>query len=242
MSIMTTHHKASEIMTMLYRGPLPGSLPFADSNFRATESGPNFVGAGLYACFFGERLIYIGKYLGKRQDWQQGNVIEMRWIKHVGTFTMRARNLGFSAVAYDAITEHCAQQGTAVPEAIRDAFRQADCNVLQRETGCMTTYRRFLVASRIHAEKDGLASPTDFSFLYTRMEASSRIPQLRERVSAAEVEIFQKIHPQGNTIRNAFSPAQLNQSQIRTLFEETLGGRLTAAPTSIPTAKPRGIG
>ena len=38
MSIMTTHHKASEIMTMLYRGPLPGSLPFADSNFRGSIS------------------------------------------------------------------------------------------------------------------------------------------------------------------------------------------------------------
>lgn len=240
MTIVTQYYRASEVMTMQPRGSMPGSLPFADCAFRATQSGSNFVGAGLYACFFRNKLIYIGKYLGIRGEWRKGNVIVMRWVKHIGTFTMRDRHLGFSDAAYDAIVAYYQKSQAETDNAIRKGFLSADRAVLVRETGCMTTFRRFLVASRIHSEICGETSLQDFGFLYSRVAASGTTPEMRERVSSAEAKLLRWIHPEGNTIPNASAPAQLDQSKVRPLLEAALGDSEAAAPASIIPV-PQGI-
>jgi len=236
MALVTQSYRASDVMDMQQRGSIQGSLPFADCAFRANRSGPDFVGAGLYACFYRNQLIYVGKYLGMRDAWRQGNVIAMRWVKHIGTFTMRARHLGFSDAAYDAVVAHYQQSRTEADDAIQNGFLSADRCVLVRETGCMTTFRRFLVASRIHAETGGEASLEGFSFLYTRVDADGTTPELRERVSAAEAKLLQRVHPEGNTIPNAFPPARVDQSEVRRLLEDALGGSQAPTPASVPPA------
>ena len=232
MALVTKYYSASAVMAMQQRGSIQGSLPFADCAFHATESGPDFVGAGLYACFYQNQLIYVGKYLGMRGAWRRGNVIAMRWVKHIGTFTMRARHLGFSDAAYDAVVAHYQQSRTEAGDALQNGFLSADRCVLVRETGCMTTFRRFLVASRIHAETGGEASLEDFSFLYTRVDADGTTPELRERVSAAEAKLLQRVHPEGNTFSHDGPRAKFDQSEVERLMEVALGSSETAPPVS----------
>jgi hypothetical protein len=236
-AIITKCHKASSVMTMHLRGSMQGSLSFADSTYRATRRCSDFVGAGLYACFFRDQLIYVGKYLGTRNAWQQGNVIAMRWVKHIGSFTMRARHLGFSDASYKAIIAYCRQKTTLGASEICEGFLSADPAVMVRETGCMATYRRFLVGVRIRSEIGGEPSLDDFSFLYAQVQASCTTFEWRKRISAAEADLLQRIHPEGNTIANPLPPTRLSHAAVSQLLEAALGGSYTVTTAPVPPAR-----
>jgi hypothetical protein len=235
MNVETRYHRAVDVMTMKKRGSMPGSLPFADSAFRATVSGAEFGGAGLYACFFRDQLIYVGKYLGRKNAWQEGNVVAMRWIKHIGTFTMRERQLGFSQAAYREIGALCGQGENKAEQAVWDGFRASDRSVLVRETGCMTTLRRFLVALRIRSETAGDPSLGEFCFVYTRATSDSSTSEQRKRVSEAEALILRSVHPEANTIANPSRPTRLGQEKVGQVFEKALGGQQAFLPTANTT-------
>jgi len=232
MNIVMQYHQASDVMTMQQRSPMQGSLPFADCAFRAKGNDSIFFGAGLYACFFKNNLIYIGKYLGKKKDWRSGNIISMRWAKHIGTFTMRARHLGFSDAAYDAIAAYYQQVQTEADNPIRKGFLAADRRVLVRETGCMTTFRRFLVASRIHAETGGEIPLEHFSFLYARVAVSGTTAELRKFVSEAEVKVLQRVYPEGNTFSHDAPSNRIDQSEVSRLLKAALSRSESPPPVS----------
>jgi len=100
-------YSANEVINVGTAPPLLGHLPFANKVFKPSKIHPksNFKGAGLYAVFFDNQLIYVGKFLGTKRNWDAGNVIASRWVKHIGTFSMLDRKLSFSKRALEAILD-----------------------------------------------------------------------------------------------------------------------------------------
>lgn len=180
-------------------------LPFANLTFRPKCSDPAYGGAGLYACFFRNRLIYIGKYLGQKNDWRAGNVIHLRWVKHIGTFTMRERNLAFSRRALKQIYQ-CIKSRPDLPIGLVNGFGnlETERETLSRATGCMSTFSRFLVAADIWAENSDAFGPQleDFSFVYIRVESAQSAQEIRQMIGKAEQEAVKRLQPPGNTISN----------------------------------------
>jgi hypothetical protein len=222
LTVRTSTYSASEVISLDQRAPLQGALPIADMVFRHSVKQKDFGGAGLYAVFFDSRLLYIGKFLGRRSDFLSGNVVEARWTKHLGTFTMRARDIGFSARAFSEIAVYLEKAKADVPDAILQGFRQAKRELICRETGCMSTFSRFLVASSLWAETSGQPKLDMFQFVYTKVGTDLPTEDVREIVSAAEARVLGSIHPPGNTISRRRNTTLLSAVELKERFEQTL--------------------
>jgi hypothetical protein len=209
--------------------PIAGGLPFCRFLFLPRKQrNVNFGGAGLYACFYRRKLVYIGKYQGAKENFTAGDIIKMRWIKHIGTFTMQARSLGFSKKALSAVLEAVTTGLNAdlrIAEEIREGFLAANYQVLRRETGCMTTFQRFLVAIDVWnsaRQMRGMPNISDFEFIYSRIEGDIATKHAREIVTWAENYALDHVHPRGNTISNRNLTTNLCQSEVEALFEKAL--------------------
>jgi hypothetical protein len=207
---------------------LVGGLPFCRYSFSPKQPKSAKVGgAGLYACFYRKKLVYIGKYLGVRNNCRAGDIVSMRWVKHVGTFTTQARNLGFSKKALSDIEESISNGGGAelkIPEEVIDGFQVARRRVLQRKTGCMTTFQRFLVSVDVwqNAKDPGVPDLSDFEFVYSRIEDDMPTERVRELVSSAENHALERAHPPGNTISRRRPTPLPDLSDIAVFFEAAL--------------------
>lgn len=192
--------------------------------FRAAPRRPEFGGAGLYACTRRGRLLYIGKFLGTEKNHKAGSVVGMRWVKHLGTLTMRVRNLGFSRKSLSEIAAHPSPED--VPRALAYGLAIARPERLARPTGCMTTYSRFQVASRIWAETDGDPQLEAYNFIYARVVTEASTAWVRERVSTAEDLALSLIHPPVNSlsVRNgeAFPDEAAIGPRLQAFLEESL--------------------
>jgi hypothetical protein len=229
MRIIYREYNAADILKVTEKEPLVGGLSFCRYVFSSKASqNSEFGGAGLYACFYRKKLIYIGKYQGDRGNFRFGNVITMRWAKHLGTFTMQARDLGFSKKALTEILEAVACNGTSqgkVPQVIADGFLAANQQVLQRETGCMTTFQRFLVSIDVwsNAARPGdVPDLSDFHFVYARIDGDIQTEEARKIVSSAEKYSLERAHPRGNSIYNRTLTSAPISSEIQSFFEEAL--------------------
>ena len=236
MQIQCKTYNAAEIINVEERGPLSGGLPFCRYFFSSKISkNVNFGGAGLYACFYHGKLVYIGKYQGTKDDFSAGDIVKMRWSKHIGTFTMQARSLGFSKKALSNVLKAVntgEYANVKIPQEVRDGFSVANQQMLQRETGCMTTFQRFLVAMEVwHGAKQPGKPPNlnDFEFIYSRIEGAISTKQVRNMVTLAENYALEHVHPPGNTIASRNLTANLDQSEVETLFEKALLSQVSEA-------------
>lgn len=236
MQIQCKTYNAADIINVEEKGSLSGGLPFCRYFFSAKMSNNvNFGGAGLYACFYRGQLVYIGKYQGTKNNFSAGDIVKMRWTKHIGTFTMQARSLGFSKKALSHVLKAVTTGQYAnvkIPEEVREGFLVANHQMLQRETGCMTTFQRFLVAMEVwHGaiQPGGPPKLNDFEFIYSRIEGEFMTKQVRDVVTSAENYALERVHPPGNTIANRNLTANLDQLEVETLFEKALSSQVSGA-------------
>jgi hypothetical protein len=229
MRISCKTYNVGDIINLVEKDPISGGLPFCRYLFLPKmQKNVNFGGAGLYACFYRKKLVYIGKYQGAKDNFIAGDIVKMRWIKHIGTFTMQARSLGFSKKALSTVLEAVATGVNAelkISQEIREGFLAANYQVLQRETGCMTTFQRCLVAMDVwHAARQtgGMPNMNDFEFIYSRIEGDITTKHAREIVTSAENYALDQVHPPGNTIANRTLTVNLDQSEVEALFEKAL--------------------
>lgn len=228
MEITVSAYLASDIMKTTEGAALAGGLPFCRYSFSSLARKDGRIGgAGLYACFHRNNLVYIGKYRGVSNDWRSGDIVSLRWVKHVSTFTMLARNLGFSNRAFLDIERAISQCGTFkanIPKMVIDGFQSADPAVLQRETGCMTTFQRFKVAIDVWNQAEGTLEPNldEYKFIYARINGEFSNSEARDLVSAAEKRALEIAHPLGNTIPDRRAMELPDPLGVADLFEETL--------------------
>lgn len=221
-TVETFTFHADGIISVDRRVPLQKALPFADSIFRKRAKKPEFCGAGLYATYFDDQLLYIGKFMGRRGDWKSGNVVEARWTKHIGTFTMRARDIGFSPRAFAEISRHVEASDGNDPLEFSNAFRQAKREVLCRETGCMGTYSRFRVASEIWKLTNGELDLSRFTFKYSKLDGELPTEAVRALVSDAEADVLGIYHPPGNSIARRVASILPSHVELSEIFESKL--------------------
>jgi hypothetical protein len=226
-TIQTLTLPADEIISVERKVPLQTAMPFADTIFKRKTKHSSFGGAGLYAAYFDDQLIYIGKFMGRKGNWSGGNVVEARWTKHIGTFTMRARDIGFSARAFAEISRHMEASESCVPMELSEGFRNIKKEVLCRETGCMTTFSRFHVASDVWRLTNGEIDLGRFTFIYSKLEGDWSIEPVRALVSAAETDLLSRYHPPGNTIARRVVAPLPSAAELAEIFEHRLADHST---------------
>lgn len=225
---------------MIEKQPLIDGLPFCRYSFLSNApKSLNLGGGGLYACFYRNNLIYIGKYLGRKNSFNSGDIVTSRWLKHLGTFTMQSRNLGFSKKALSNVLEVVidGENAELIPQEVADGFKIAKHGVLQRETGCMTTFQRFVVSMDVwrNAKYPGKVDLDDFMFAYARIKGQMSTEFARGLVSSAESYALERVHPPGNTIANRRLTELPDLSKISTFFEESLMATEPSTPLKFET-------
>lgn len=132
--VSSSIYQCDNIMQGEARNSLIGMLPFSSYVLKHKKNNSHeFGGAGLYACFFRNRLIYVGKYLGTKKDFRAGNIISLRWVKHIGTFTMMARNLTFSKKAIKQINQALESPTDIKSQPILDEFPAVSFEMITRD-------------------------------------------------------------------------------------------------------------
>lgn len=221
-TVQTIKFHADEIISVERKVPLQNALPFADTIFKRKAKHPGFGGAGLYAAYFDDQLIYIGKFMGRKDNWTGGNVVEARWSKHIGTFTMRARDFGLSARAFAEISRYIEITESGVPAELFEGFRSAKKEVLCRETGCMSTFSRFHVALNIWQVTKGEVDLGRFAFIYSKLDGDLSTQPVRALVSNAETDVLSRLHPPGNTIARRTVTPLPSATELAEIFESRL--------------------
>jgi len=150
---------------------------------------------------------------------------------------MRSRNLGFSEKALSDVLEvvNDSEKADLIPQEVADGFKIAKHEVLQRKTGCMTTFRRFLVSMDVwrNAKHPGKVDLEGFTFAYSCIKCQMSTDFARELVSSAENYALECVHPPGNTIAQRRLTALPDLSEIRTFFEDSLKASVPSAPLKI---------
>lgn len=178
--------KASDIFSFEQVAPLPGLPDFFNLHFKSTvEDKTPLVGPGIYIIAFDGEPVYLGKYLGVKDAPFSGNVIDLRWSKHIATLTMRGKRLSMSSRALKQSIQ------LAPKSAFVRSLNDIDKDMLHRDRGCQTTARRLQLAHKNWGDFASLDSMTleRFTFTYLRLLPSAEdisTTRIREFVSHCE--------------------------------------------------------
>ena len=201
---------AGEIFQSEKIDPLPEMPKWANLNFKIkkeSEKKDNFIGPGIYAIFFEDKLIYIGKFLGEKENAFSGDIRDERWRKHLGTITLRDRNISFSSQAVlDVI------QNSKLPPSNDINWSSKNLKALLiRDRSRVSTPNRFRFGSKIGWYGDDAVIDTKklnkFKFLYTAINSqiakNSEIGLIRSFVSSVETELVKTFKPLCNSTPQA---------------------------------------
>lgn len=177
--------------------PLDGMPQWANLCFTLKGGDSElFTGLGLYGVFFDDRLIYVGKFLGKKVDPFEGDVRDARWIKHLGSMTLRARNISFSKRSTTQILAATSLEPQAEIVAV-------DNGLLTRDRGCLSTFNRFMFAAEHWEDFKCVSNETinRFGFGYVRLtEYAGSALDVRKLVSSAEEQVVSRLRPRCNAV------------------------------------------
>jgi len=197
MTIETQRFLAEDLFKIDHIQSLPGMPVWANLRFRKKKfNRSNFSGPGIYAILFNKQLIYIGKFLGKKTDPRGGDIRDARWDKHLGSMTLRSRNISFSKKSLDRVLQSNA------PHLVGD-LRQSNQQALLRDRGCLSTFNRFAFGSHHWDQFQNLDEShlKLFQFLYVRVSTfTSDTTETRKLVSDAEDQLVKLFNPYCNAV------------------------------------------
>lgn len=232
---------AAELFSIEPAHAVPGNPAWANLRFRLTlRDKAALAGAGIYAAFFDDQLIYIGKYLGKKQAPFQGNIALARWDKHIGTLTLRGRALSFAEKSHQRIL--------ALPDhPVVTALKGASAKTLLRDRGMLSTYNRGLFAIQhwdAFQELNEVALAR-FSFVYVRLarqhaEGRWQTALIRERINEVEDQLVESLQPRCNAVVQDGSPQQIYKqadvrARIKGCFRDVFGDSTVGEAVSTPS-------
>ena len=189
--------QGSDVIDVRQDQPVPGNPSFADLVFRPRRNlAPSVVaGAGIYAIHFDGNLLYLGKFQGTTGNPFGGSVIDARWTKHMGTLTMRGRQV---SVPNQTIAERAScHRDHPVVAGILDADRK----VVSKDKGCISSLNRIRFAMQ-HWDAFSDFNPgvlNRFQFLYGQIQPRSVSEDwIRGAVSDLERDIVAQLQPRCN--------------------------------------------
>ncbi|UEM18461.1 hypothetical protein JL100_015170 [Skermanella mucosa] len=227
--LQVQNYSWTDLFDLVEKKPWPGNPSPFDSviRFKHLDDTASFAGPGIYALFFDEGLIYIGKYRGRKNNPFSGDVSRFRWDKHLGTFTMRGRNVSLPPTVLERVLATFSgdlidQIGRGAPETI------------ERDRGMVAGFKRVRFAlenwqafSRL--DKETLAR---FTAVYVRVLPSPDLSagnteEIRAAVSAAETTLIREFLPVCNnesdrTYPYEAIPASLVDGRIQEVLRKAL--------------------
>lgn len=207
MSISIQEFNAKEIIEYKKTSPLQGHLNFAEGLFKPKSGLDNnkFIGGGIYGIMLDNKLIYVGKFQGKKSNWQDGNIIVSRWIKHLGTFTMLDRRISFSKKAIDLVLRDLFSTNSSYsgPAIFKEGMQAANKVILTTDMGLTSTFSRYTIAKSLWNQDFTNSHWIErFSFLYARLTESKNTDSARFTISQAEGAIIKRLQPKANSIQS----------------------------------------
>lgn len=185
-------------------------------------------GCGLYCVAYEGRAIYIGKFLGTAKNPAEGNILPIRWLKHLASFSMRGHQLSISTGALNRFILDTTDMDPV------NALRHADPNLITRDQGCMASYNRVMFAAQKWADfqRNPETFLNKFELGYVQLDAKEIEPrvisEIRKEVSAAEATArkrFQLCCNGESDFNMAWLAPSLNISEVLNFFESLLGDR-----------------
>lgn len=192
--IKVNTYRADEIISFKETNPLPGLPKFCNIHFYPAHFEDSFLkGPGLYIVCFDGKPLYLGKYLGLKADPFSGNILKLRWIKHLATLTLRGKRISLSKRTQDIVS------ALDDENVIIQAFRNGVQELIHNDRGCVTTAPRLIFANDNWQDFLSLDNSiiSRFTFTYLQLQPSverTNVAQIREHISSAEVNLLIK-HP-----------------------------------------------
>lgn len=155
-------------------------------------------GCGLYCAAFDGQLIYVGKFQGQVSNPFGGNILEIRWRRHIQSLTMRGE-----AVSVGLKTLRDAHHELPSGEVL-SGLMGAHRTYLIRDRGFHASRNRVKFAARHWSalREDPAVFLPLFEFGYVQIEpgelAGRAETSLRQRVSLAEVQARAELSPPCN--------------------------------------------
>lgn len=240
MSIIVKKFSAPQIISHKSVPALRGHLEFANGIFTHSNvlDKKNFIGGGIYGVMLDDRLIYVGKFQGKKKNWRDGNVVSSRWIKHIGTFTMLDRRLSFSKKAMGSVLKdiNSIQSSSKGLSVLGDGVLGANSNVLTRDMGLSSTFSRYMIAKKLWSEEFIESNWMErFSFLYARLTESENTATARMTISLAEEKVIKELQPPANSTSLNKRTHKINTTEVEAV--EVFLNALNIASQSIKSDK-----
>jgi hypothetical protein len=219
MKLSTQIFKAEKILNVEIADHQRCGIPFLNWHIKAApvkkrkrDFGENsFLGAGLYGVCFEERLIYVGKFLGKcscsglsRSQMKEhahhtGDIVNARWWQHFGSITARSSKLHVSQSVLRSLIEEFGEVDllSGLCQAVPAIYRDAGC--LGAKNRLKFAIQQWSEFSSPNLEPQALLAK--FSYLYARIEKSNgelSPEKLKNIISRAEDIAIKKLNPECN--------------------------------------------
>lgn len=215
--------KAQSIIDQKNYGQLNGHLSYAKYKFKEKigTKEKKFNGAGVYGVFLDDQLIYIGKFQGQKDDWNSGNVVKTRWVKHIGTFTMLDKKVSFNPTIYSKIFKNIKQSLNTNKnlKILHSGFLAANKNILTRQMDCVSSFERFSIAEKIWKNNPDLENILSrFSFIYSKLEGKCDTQKIINLVSCIEEQMIDLLQPIANNIKKRTKKLTYSSEYTENLF------------------------
>ena len=149
---------------------------------------------GIYAIFFEDLLLYIGKYQGKSKDPFGGCVNRNRWCKHLATITLRGKKVSCKRATLTRI-----KSDKNFKNKFYEIFGEFDENVFIGDRGCITVEPRIKFALDKWSIFEKLTSHdlSRFKFHYISLQHDKEIDteKYRKAISDLEEKFIGYFHP-----------------------------------------------
>lgn len=178
-------------------------------------------GAGLYALCFDDRLVYLGSFLGVKNQtgFGNGNVAQSRWWTHVASISGRGHRVNVAKRTTNALEAEFGGDHPMVAGLVN--ARQP---TIHQGAGCLAPLRRLRFAAR-HWDDFGSDNVTPdsvlnrFTFLYARVspDHSHRGNDAkRKAITAAEDTLIEALSPVCNSISVRHDEGSVRKSTEQT--------------------------
>ncbi len=201
-------------------------------------------GSGLYAIFLDGLLVYIGVFVGPALNLRGGSVLRTRWVRHVGTMTMRGQRVSLRANVRSLL----AGVGSQPLAALAAAFANPAA-ALHTPQGMEMAARKVRFAASNWATFSGPIGKTldRIQFGYLRLGPEdvagfAKKALLSGRLGAVEKTLVERFRPPLNTAHNPCPlPVTAGVEEVLTAMTEELAKALAGtatAPVSVEETDP----
>lgn len=191
-SINENTYLGSDLVNLIEVTPINGNIASLNILFKPKKA--KISEPGVYAIFFDNKLLYLGKYQGTSKDAFGGCVNRERWCKHLATITLRGKKVSCKPSTLQKVKNE-----PNLKNAFYDSLGEFDEDVFVGDRGCITVLPRIQFAINNWKEFENMTSQdlARFKFHYISFEnkKATSTAEYREVITDLEEKFIEKFHP-----------------------------------------------